>query len=482
MRKMKKVIGLTLAAAMMASSLAGCGGGSKETPKASETPAVQSSAEAKTEGSGEQATETEDITLKQPEGEFVCTPEFIGWEKAEIEISWQPNPSHSMDSGSESKTNYIIERASEWVKAHPNVKIRVVGTTNNINDNMAKLRLEVVEGTQSDVVAVDSFMVNMFKDYAQPLNDAMERNGIALDEFFPFIQDTMTNENGDVICIQYTTDVRSLFYRKDWIDTPPATVAELMEVGKKMVEEGHDGMITAAGRNETVVNNHLGLYWSQGVDLVNEDGTIAFADGKGKEAMLNYLKYFEDLVKSGIMPSRVVDYTSDKNTYAEIAAGNVAMAVEASSAVAQLQEVMGKEAFDEVWAIAPLPVFNAGDQATSSAGGWTNMVFTKDELKKQLAADFVIYLYSDDDGTVGWCEAGGYFPTRERIFRECEPFKSDSYAQTFADYLEVASKRPSTDIYTVISSELQIAIGEIITGAKTAEDALEDVIEAVQNN
>lgn len=471
MKKKMRMGALLMAGVITASMMAGCGGGT------SETTAAPAPAE-----NGSETQETEDITQKQPDGEFQCTAEFIGWENAEIELTWQPCPSHSMNSGSEAKTNYLIERCSEWVKAHPNVKIKVVGTTNNINDNMAKLRLEVVEGTESDVVAVDSFMVNMFKDYAQPLNDALEANNISVDDFFPFAKEAMVTENGDVCCFQYTTDTRALFYRKDLIPEPPKTVDELIEVGKEMVDQGYIGMITAAGRNETAVNNHWGLYWSQGVDLLDEDGTIAFDEGEAKEAMLNYLQYFERLVNEGIMPARCVDYTSDKATYGEIATGNVAMAVEASSAVAQLQEVLGKEEFDSKWAVAPLPVFDEADTATSSAGGWTFMVFTEDELKKELAADFSLYVYGTDEGMAGWCEAGGYLPTRMSVFETGEAFKDDPYAQTFEQYLEVATARPSSDEYTVLSEKLQIAIGDIVTGAKTAEQALDEAIAAIENN
>lgn len=491
MKKRLRRIALILSGIMLMTALSACGSstGTTQAPAAEkpaeEKPAEQtepavSEAPAAEERSGADAVYDESI-FKKPEGEFVCTPEFVGWENAEIEITWQPAPSHSMDSGSEAKSSYIAKRATEWVQAHPNVKVRVVGTTNNINDNMAKLRLEVVEGTQADVVAIDSFMVNIFRDYATPIDEDLERNGISVDDYFPFIQDTMKNDAGETICFQYTTDVRALFYRKDWIETPPATIAELMEVSQRMKDEGHDAMITAAGKNESVVNNHLGLFWSQGGRLIDDEGNLGFAEGESREAMLNYLKYFEDMAKAGYLPSRVVNYSSDKDTYAELAAGNVAMAVGASSVVAQMQEIIGAEAFDAQWGVAPLPVFNDGDQTTSSAGGWTYMVFTDDDLKHKLAADLALYIYGTDDGMIGWCTAGGYFPTQERIFREFDPFMSDPYAQIFADYLETASKRPSNELYTSISSELQTAIGNIVTGTSTAEDALDTVIANIQN-
>lgn len=481
MRRMKRWGTAALAGMMAMSVLAGCGQKQTE-PAVTTAAAAKESQETQKPEEAAAGDSLDELTKKQPDGDFQCTPEFIGWENAEIELTWQPNPSHSMNSGSEAKTNYLIDRCSQWVKDHPNVKIKVVGTTNNINDNMAKLRLEVVEGTESDVVAVDSFMVNMFKDYAQPLDKALEENGISIDDFFPFAKANMTNDKGEVICFQYTTDTRALFYRKDLIPEPPKTVDELIKVGKEMADQGYVGMITAAGRNETSVNNHWGLYWSQGAKLLKDDGTIAFDEGSDKEAMLNYLKYFENLVKDGIMPSRAVDYTSDKATYGEIASGNVAMAVEASSAVAQLQEVLGKDEFDSKWAIAPLPVFKESDTSTSSAGGWTFMVFTKDETKQKLAADFSLYVYGDDDGMAGWCAAGGYLPTRMSVFENADAFKNDPYAQTFEQYLKVATARPSAETYTIVSEKIQIAIGEIITGTKTAEEALDEAIAAIKNN
>ena len=110
------------------------------------------------------------------------------------------------------------------------------------------------------------------------------------------------------------------------------------------------------------------------------------------------------------------------------------------------------------------------------------MVFTDDELKRELAADFALYVYGTDEGMAGWCEVGGYLPTRVSVFENADAFKNDPYAQTFEQYLEVATARPSSDEYTVLSEKLQIAIGEIVTGAKTAEQALDDAIEAIENN
>jgi ABC-type glycerol-3-phosphate transport system substrate-binding protein len=45
----------------------------------------------------------------------------------------------------------------------------------------------------------------------------------------------------------------------------------------------------------------------------------------------------------------------------------------------------------------------------------------------------------------------------------------------------MASTRPAVELYSVVSSETQVAVGEVISGAKTSEQALDALIKNIQN-
>ncbi|MBE7726815.1 MAG: extracellular solute-binding protein [Enterocloster citroniae] len=472
---MKKALSVLLVAGILTTTvLTGCGGGA-QTAETAATPAAS-------EGQTEKAAEAEDITQKVPDGEMVISPQLIGYENAEIEITWQPNASQGLEATSQTRVDYLTKKAAEWIEKHPNVKVIPVSAASNSGEATARLRMQAVEGNAPDVAAVDSFYAASFAEYAYPLNEIFEEKGISMDDFFPFMQSTMQpgGKDTDITAIWYTTDARALYYRKDILKEAPVTVDDVLEAGKMFQEKGMTGLLYAAGRGEGTVNNLLGLYWSQGVELFNEDGTLAFADGKGRDAMANYLGFVERTINEGITPQRVVEYQKESNMLGDIASGNVGMFIASSSAVALTREIVGEEVFNEQWGLAELPVFNEGDQSTSSAGGWTNIVFAKDEQKAKLAADFVISLYSDDEAAPEWSEMSGLFPTRMNIFETTAYLSEDPMYSKFAKYLDHAKSRPGTDDYSKVSEELQIAIGDIATGSKTAEAALDTVLKNLQ--
>lgn len=473
---MKKTFSYALAAVMtLTLLLSGCGSSNKDNAAQNNTPA-------NTSGSGANAS-NEDIIKKHPGGQMIISPQLIGYQEAEIEITWQPNPSQSLEATSPARVDYLTKKMKAWIEEHPNVKIKPISTSNNSTDNMAKLQLKLAEGTAPDVAAVDSFMMPSVAEYAQPLNDAMAAKGISIDDYFPFMLSTMQpdGEGGDILSDWYTTDVRALYYRKDLISAPPATVDELISTAKKLQEDnpGMTGLIYVAGRNEGAVNNHLGIYWSQGFPLLNDDNSIAFQDGEAKTAMLNFLSFFENTVKEGVTPQRVVEFDKESNMFGDLTTDKYGMFIASSSAVPQIKEIVGADTFEQKWGIAELPVIHAGDTASSSAGGWTNVVFATDKQKAELAADFVLSLYSDDAAAGEWCEIGGFLPTRRSVYDNTPAFAEDAYAKQFASYLDQAQSRPPVSEYTALSSELQVAIGEIVTGTSTAEKALENIIKKV---
>jgi len=419
---------------------------------------------------------------KQPSGELIVTPQLIGYKDAQIELTWQPCPPHSMVSTQQARVDDIYAKATAWVKKYPNVKIIPVGTTSNVNDNMTKLRVTVTEGGAPDLSAVDSFMMPLFKEYAQPLNDAVKKANIDVNDFFPYIQDTVL-DGDDLLALWYTTDVRGLYYRKDLISTPPKTVDELISTAKAVQASNPDmtGLIYCGGRDEATVNNLWGLYWSQGASLVDEDGNMAFDEGPNKEAMLKFLQFFKRTIDEGITKPNVINYTKESDMYGDVKANTVAMFIGGNWAINQLRDLIGADEFNSKWGFAPLPTMEAGQKSTSSAGGWTNVVFAKDDLHKELAADLAIALYSSDEAQESWTRVGGYLPTRKSQYTSFKYLSEDPYSKDCLTMLNQASTRPAVEMYSVISSETQVAIGDVITASKTPEKALESLINNVKN-
>ena len=402
---------------------------------------------------------------------IVVTPQLIGNENAKIEITWQPVPAHSLGDSNKAKVAYLMQKAKEWAEKHPDVKITPIQTTIAINDSMAKILVQAAEGRAPDVAAIDSYIFPNFVKYAQPIDDVLKARHLNVKDWFPFAQKVMKPAD-KTLGLWYTTDVRSLFYRKDLVKNPPKTWPELFKLGKQLKDKGYDALLYSAGRDENVTMNTLPYYWGLGGELVDESGKPVFGEGKNREAMINYLKFLKSTVDTGITPIRVLNYKSDPEMLGELAIGKVAMFVGVSNMANQLRSVIG-DRFGEQWDVAPIPMPKRGVRVSAS-GGWVSTIFTKDEQKRKLAADFIISLYVDDAGMEGWCKVGGYLPTRKSVFEKAQFFNSDAFAQKFKKELQYARVRPAAPIYPAISQEIQIAISNVLTGKVAPEQAVDD--------
>jgi multiple sugar transport system substrate-binding protein len=72
----------------------------------------------------------------------------------------------------------------------------------------------------------------------------------------------------------------------------------------------------------------------------------------------------------------------------------------------------------------------------------------------------------------------GQLPTSESLFGELDKFNDPIY-DTFREGLKEGEARPGVPVYPEISNQLQIAIGTVLTGEATPEEALDD---AYQNS
>ena len=451
-------------AALALVAFAGCGGGGGSSSSASSSASVD---------------EIDwSIVTKHPGGTMVVSAQEIGYPGAEIELTWQPNPGQSLTSTVPALIDDLTAKLTAWVEAHPNVKITVLGTTGSINDFMTKLRLDAAQGNAPDLAAVDSFVMPLYREYGRDISDVAQRLGIDYNDYFPFIKEEVLVGN-ELRALWFTTDARALYYRKDIIDTPPATVDELIDVAKRVSQErGMTGFIYVGGRGEGSINNLWGLYWCQGGEITNPDGTMAIDKEPNKTYMINLFNFVKRTIDEGITPVSVVNYDGDLNMVGDAAAGNVAMFLGNTAMINQMRAVMGEE-FDRLWAIAPTPVMEAGQVSTCSAGGWTNMVFSRDELHRVLAAELAIALYSSDEAAETFLPIESSMPCLLQQYEKFDFIKSDPYYVQIVDYLETANTRPAVEAYNIISVEAQVALGNVITGAATPEEAVEAIIRNV---
>ncbi|WP_413376009.1 extracellular solute-binding protein [Alkalihalobacillus sp. 1P02AB] len=396
-----------------------------------------------------------------------------------FELRWTTSTGYSPQSSISGTANYISEKVSEFEADFPNVDLNIDIQSSNIDEAMSRLIEQANTGRAPDVAAIDGYLFQRYIDYLQPLDDLMEEYGIDIDDFLPFVQDVVTGPDGKVYGLYMGTDTRVLFYNSEVISEPPTTWDEAIELSLELQEEGYNGLLFPGGRGEGAsITTLWPLFWAQGGELVDEEGRPVFGEGENREKMLNVLSTIEEAVKAGAAPQRLAGYGSENDLNEEIATGSTAMFLGGNWQQTFLRETLGEEEFAK-WNVAPLPQLEDGLSGTA-AGGWTWGIFTDDEEKKRAAFDLIARLFITEQAMGEFQSIHGGLPTRVSVY-DSEYYEGTRFSSLFRDYLEDANVRPSSTHYNTISIQMQIALSDIISGNKTAEAALDEAWNVVNN-
>jgi multiple sugar transport system substrate-binding protein len=396
----------------------------------------------------------------------IARADQFGSDSAPIHITWQMQPTQSPKSSVPSVKEYYQTHIEAWVKAHPDVMLDVSFNSTDINASMTRMQEQAAAGRAPDVAMIDSFFLSRFYQYLQPLDRFY--NADQVNDFVAFARKGMLGPDGKLKALWVNTDVRVLYYRKDLVATPPKTWDELIAQAADLSKRGLTGYLYPAGRGEGTVMENLPMFWAQGGELVDAAGKPVFGEGANRAAMLKLLGFLKRTVDSGASPNRVVNYKFEADMYPELLRGNVAMFLGGSWMAKQLHDLGDKNE----WSVAPIPLMTAGDPVTA-AGGWTYTVFTPDAKKQDIIIDLINSLVAGPASMAASTAAIGNLPTRISVAQGDSAYIKDPYVREFLGLLRYARARPGASVYPSISSELQVAISDVITGQQTPEAALD---------
>ncbi len=364
-------------------------------------------------------------------------------------------------------------------------------------DNNVKVNLELVPygefqnkllqalkaGTAPDAVIADQYWLASMVEVGgvQPLNDLWPEEDRS--DFLDWTVEGVT-EDGNIYGIWYTTDARVLFYRKDILseagfNEPPETWDELYEIASEVTTGDMYGLGMIAGPGEGTMCNLLIDYWSQGGELVNSDNEPVFQEGANREALIKILDFYKKLFDEGIVPADSINYTSDNDMMSRIAANGYAMFFGGSFLVSFIQENCAPEVAEQ-WDIVVRPTPSGGSPTTLNGGFMLN-VLSSDTVKKEAAWKFIWHLAQAENSSA-FAEASSGLPVRKSSWETDKFYSEDYYMKKFAEILPYGKARDNSVIYPIISDKLSIAVGEVISGQKTAEEAIDDAYEAVKDS
>jgi multiple sugar transport system substrate-binding protein len=396
----------------------------------------------------------------------IARADQYGSDSAPIHLTWQMQPTQSPKSSVPSVKDYYQSHIEAWAKAHPDVMLDVTFNSTDINASMTRMQEQAAAGRAPDFAMLDSFFLSRFYQFLQPLDRFYGPDQV--NDFVGFARDGMRGPDGKLKALWVNTDVRVLYYRKDLVSHPPKTWDELIAQAAELSKRGLTGYLYPGGRGEGAVMEHLPMFWAQGGELVDAAGKPVFGDGKNRTAMLNLLGFLKRTIDTGASPNRVVNYKFEADLYPEILQGKVAMFLGGNWMAKQLRDLGDKND----WSVAPIPLMAPGDPVTA-AGGWTYAVFTPDAKKQEIIIDLINSLVAGPTAMLASTTAIGNLPTRISVAQGDSAYVKDPTVHDFLALLRYARARPGAAVYPSISTELQVAMSDVITGQQTPEAALD---------
>jgi multiple sugar transport system substrate-binding protein len=408
------------------------------------------------------------------QGDDLVTPVRVGRADAPLTLTVWAQPDYIHLAARPAIANAFTIVLDDWARAHPQVQLHV-SVMPGLELHKTKLQLAAAAGRLPDVTSIDSFWLPLLADEVQPLEPYWPAEDRA--DFLPFTIQTLSSPAGHVLGLWHETDCRVLFYRKDLVPVPPRTWEQLIDAASRIArEQKMSGYLYNAGRWEATVFDHLAMFWAQGGELVDRDGRPIFGEGSNRSAMLRLFGFLRDTIRRGASPRSVLSITDYQQMTGAAVAGDTAMFLGGNWQLKDLQTGLSPAEFAK-WDIAPIPQADANTRSTGT-GGWVWVVFAKDPERRRAAVEFIRDVEAPAHAA-RISEATGHLPVRRSVYRDFPIFSQDSWYRRFGEMLVDGHARPTALIYPAMSQQLQLAIGAVVSGDKSPEQALDDAWSAV---
>lgn len=331
------------------------------------------------------------------------------------------------------------------------------------SDYEKQLTLGIASGQLPDLVILDGCSMASFIEL-ELFGDISDAN-IAWDEYIAGPLDS-TMKDGKHYGIPFATNCTALYYNKDMFDAAGlaypdenTTWEQFREMANALTKDGVIGFGNAAvNTDEGTFQCLQWLYTAGGSYLDIESGVDAYT-------------LMQEMVAEGSWSKECVNWTqSDVNN--NFMAGNIAMQQNGPWQVPGIEA----NAPDLNYGVTVLPKKNAeAGQATSILGGENMGVVNKEDMSGAKA--FLEY-YNQTEVMVEAMKLYGSYPAKTEAAKDAY-WTEDPLQQGFLTQLETSIPRGPSALWPSYSSAIQTGFQEVMTSAKTPEQAAVDTQAAV---
>ncbi len=377
--------------------------------------------------------------------------------------------------GASSGVDTVRQAAQQYMEQNPGVTIGVSEGSERTDDLLAEYSLFFDRQSGPDIIQLDVIWPGDLAAFMLDLNDYGAEE--VIEAHFPAIIDSYTVD-GKLLAMPWFTDAGLLYYRSDLLekygfDGPPATWDEL-EAMATAIQEGERadnpdfwGFVFQGRAYEGLTVNALEWIASNdGGTIISPEGAITINNDNAAEMLTRAANWIDN-----ISPEAVVGFAEEESRnfwQAGRAAFMRNWPYVYSLANAEGSPVAGK------FAIAPLPAGPLG-QSVAGLGGW-GLGIPSYSQNPELAADFVFFLTSPEMQKLRATESS-FAPTVQNLYQDAEVLAANPFYNDLREILNSTVARPSdissASSYRFISIAFFQAVHSVLTGERTAEEALE---------
>ncbi len=380
-------------------------------------------------------------------------------------------------------TKIIDGMTADFEKAHPDVKVKAV-YAGNYDDTRTKALAALKAGQPVQLSVL--FSIDLFElidqDAIVPFDEVVStaEERAWLDSFYPALMEN-GRTGGKTWGIPFQRSTIVLYWNKEAFkeagldpNKPPATWAEMAEMGKKLTRRDSAGNVTRWG---VMVPSTGYPYWmfqafarQNGEVLMNQDGNRTYFD---KPAVVDALEYWRDLGgKHGAMPRGTVEWGTLRQQFVE---GKTAMMWHTTG---NLTPVRKEAKFD--FGVAMLP---AGKQRGTPTGGGNFYIFRKASAQERKAALALIRFMTAPEHAAQWSIDTGYVAVNRAAYETpaLKKYIAEFPAAAVArDQFQYSVAELSVHENARVKKLLDDAIQAALTGGKEPKAALAEAQAAAE--
>jgi ABC-type glycerol-3-phosphate transport system substrate-binding protein len=313
-----------------------------------------------------------------------------------------------------------------------------------------------VPAAMPDLVAMDTIELKEAAQAGllQPLDELISTE--LQEDLFPFAQEVGRFE-GQLVGVQFETDIEHLIYNSNKLEEPPLTWTDVLtdEVSYVFPAGGREGLV-----NDAFIIQYLAL----GGQLVDETGQPAL----NSELVTQVLQFYRDGYEMGVIPPSVLEFETLDDCWPVYLSAEVAMTNVSSGRYLADRKLLMYTRF------ASIPTRD-GKVATLSQG-WAWAIVTSDPTRQALAVQLIEWLM-EPENSAQWNLAAGHLPTRRAAFEVLGT--EDSYYPFLSKQLEGAHPRLARAVYSEVARVLQQGVERVMTGEATPQEAAKAVMESI---